>query len=94
MRDYELIRSHKEIFQEFIFVEMREHAKQLELYAKMFEEVSQRVNINREFHATMMAGKRFPETNINEFIETMATAIRGQQSGNNFRNGSGQGARS
>ena len=55
----------------------------------MFEEVSQKVNINREFHATMMAGKRFPETNINEFIETMATAIRGQQGGNNFRNGSG-----
>ena len=40
MRDYELIRQHKELFQEFIYVEMREHAKQLEIYAKMFEEVS------------------------------------------------------
>lgn len=61
MRDYELLRQHKDLMKEFIFTEMREHAKQLEFYCKMFEEMSQKVNIEREFTLTMMAEKRFSE---------------------------------
>ena len=94
MRDYELARQHKDLMKEFIFTEMREHAKQLELYCKMFEEVSQKVNIEREFTLTMMAEKRFPEQNIQEFLETKVNEINGHQKGNNFRSGSQGGARS
>lgn len=70
---------------------MREHAKQLELYSKMFEEVSQKVDIEREFTLTMMAEKRFPEQNIQEFLETKVHELRGHQKGNNFRAGGSQG---
>jgi hypothetical protein len=88
MRDYELIRQHKDLVKEFVFAEMREHAKQLELYCKMFEEVSQKVNIEREFTLTMLAEKRFPEQNIQEFLESKVNEIRGHQKGNGFRAGS------
>lgn len=53
----------------------------------MFEEVSQKLNIEREFTLTMMAEKRFPEQNIQEFLETKVNEIRGHQKGNNFRAG-------
>ena len=61
MRDYEILRQHKDLMKEFIFTDMSEHDKQIEHYCKMFEEVSQKVNIEREFMLTMMAEKRFPE---------------------------------
>ena len=76
---------------EFVFAEMREHARQLELYAKMFEEVTQKVNIEREFTLTMMAEKRFTDQNIQEFLETKVNEIRGAQRGNAFRSGSAAG---
>ena len=61
MRDYQLLKQHKDLLKEFVYMEMREHARQLEMYAKMFEEVSQKVNIEREFTLTMMTEKRFTD---------------------------------
>lgn len=43
---------------------MREHAKMLELYSKMFEDCSQKVNIQREFVETMMAEGKFQPAEI------------------------------
>jgi len=38
---------------EFFFAEMKEHAKQLEIYCRLFEDLQTRVNLNTEFTQTM-----------------------------------------
>ena len=59
-RDMRLVQKHKQLFKDFIYAEMREHAKQLELYCRLFEETNLRVNVAKEFVDVMMSEGRFP----------------------------------
>lgn len=38
---------------DYLYSEMREHAKLLEMYALMFEDTQKRINISTEFKGTM-----------------------------------------
>lgn len=61
---------------------MREHAKQLEQYCKMFEELQQRVNVQQEFIQTMRAEGVFNDQQIKEFLEIKMKELVSTQLGN------------
>lgn len=68
---------------------MKEHAKLLEFYSRMFEETTLRINIAREFKETMLKGARFPEAEINDFIQVKLRGAMASEVGSQFRgNGS------
>jgi hypothetical protein len=47
------------MFQDFLFLEMKEHAKLLEQYSLMFEETQKRVNVVADFKETLLMGGKF-----------------------------------
>ncbi len=73
---------------------MREHAKQLEQYCKMFEELQQKVNVQQEFVQTMKAEGVFNDQQIKEFLEVKMKELVSSHLGNQFRGGSQGGPRS
>lgn len=48
---------------------MKEHAKQFEQYCRMYEEVQTKINIVHEFQSTMVAGGKFQQADLKEYIE-------------------------
>jgi len=48
---------------------MKEHAKQFEQYCKLFEDVSQKINVFQDFQTTMVMGGRFQAPDLKEYIE-------------------------
>lgn len=47
------------MFQEFIYSEMREHAKSLEVYCALFEITQNRINVEKEFYEAMKIDNKF-----------------------------------
>ena len=66
---------------------MREHAKLLELYSKLFEETSQRINIQKEFTDCIAAGGRFPAKEAEEFVSVKMKGMLAAEMGAQFRAG-------
>ena len=75
------------MFKEFVFAEMREHAKQLEIYCKLFEETQLRVNVAKEFADIMMVEGKFNQNEIEEFVKTKLKGMVAAEAGANFRAG-------
>ena len=76
---------------DFVFSEMREHAKLLELYSRMFEETTQRINIQKEFVDCIAAGERFPPNEAQEFVGVKLKGMMAAELGAQFRGGGSQG---
>ena len=73
---------------------MREHAKQLELYCKLFEETQLKVNVAKEFRDIMMVEGKFNQSEIEEFVNTKLKGMVAAEQGANFRAGAAAGPRS
>ncbi len=63
-KELAMVQRHKQLMRDFVFAEMREHAKLLEHYSRLFEETTMRVNIQKEFADTMSVESKFPPNEI------------------------------
>ena len=67
---------------------MRESAKLLEQYSKLFEETQQKVNIQKEFTDCMMSEAKVPQTEITDYVTMKLKGMMAAELGNQFRQGS------
>ena len=86
-REFKVLQRHKQLVKDFVYAEMRAHAKQLEQYARLFEEVQQRVRVEQEFLETMNQEGRFPQSEVTEFIQMKMKGTLAAEMGNQFRAG-------
>lgn len=48
---------------------MKEHAKLLEHYCRLFDETSQKINIFADFQNTMVAGGKFSAADLQDYMQ-------------------------
>jgi hypothetical protein len=93
-RDLKLIQRHKQLVKEFVYAEMREHGKLLEMYSRLFEETQMRVNVSKEFVHIMSIEGKFKESEIEEFVKTKLKGMAAAEAGAQFRGAAAGGPRS
>ncbi|CDW87816.1 UNKNOWN [Stylonychia lemnae] len=77
-QDFQRIQKHKE---------MKEHAKQFEIYCKLFEDTQTKINTIQEFAMTMDAGNRYKAQDLEEFLQLKMKQGMAADMGNQFRGG-------
>eukprot|EP00347_Sterkiella_histriomuscorum_P007224 403349784 len=81
------IQRHKKLFQRFVYAEMKAHAKQFEIYCKLFEDVSSKINIMSEFQGVMIKGGKFQPAELQEYMQYKLKSATASDLANQFRGG-------
>ena len=59
--DVKRLKTHRDLLADWMYMEMEEHAKKLEIYADLFDKTQNGIDINDEFMEAMIAINKFQD---------------------------------
>ena len=72
--DVKRVSDHKELFMDWMYIEMTEHSKKLQMYSKWFENIQGFFDLDNEFKGAFKNTQRISDTTATKYIENRRAA--------------------